>query len=344
MPRNNAILDYEENNIKINFTVLSFIPNEKFKVLYSINSSKWSVLDTENKNLILSSLSPNDYEIRLKIDSKKDNPIATINFTIENPIWLNPVVVVFLILIFLVLVYLFYLNQITKLEKRNFLALEKVNLEKNVNQSKLKAIKSQMNPHFFYNALNTIQSFILSNDKKQAVNYLSKFSILTRTILEMTEKEIISIAEEVKTLSLYLDIEKARFGEDFTYEILVDKELDIDNCKIPSMLLQPYVENAIKHGLLHKNGLKKVTIYFIQEDDVIKITIDDNGIGREKSRILNAIKNKNHVSFATEATQNRIELLNQYTHRTISVQIIDKYNSLEQSLGTTVLFEIPISY
>ena len=160
----------------------------------------------------------------------------------------------------------------------------------------------------------------------------------------MTEKDFISVSDEIKTLKLYLDIEKARFEEDFNYEISTNSELDDDAIKIPTMLLQPYIENAIKHGLLHKNGKKDLKISFESTADVLKISIDDNGIGREKSRILNAIKNKNHVSFATEATQNRIELLNQYTHRTISVQIIDKHNSLEQSLGTTVLFEIPISY
>jgi len=219
-----------------------------------------------------------------------------------------------------------------------------VNLEKNLNQSKLKAIKSQMNPHFFYNALNTIQSYILSNDKKQAVNYLSKFSNLTRTILEMSEKETISIAEEVKTLGLYLDIEKARFEEDFEYQILVDKKIDAENIKIPTMLLQPYVENVVKHGLLHKQGKKLVTIHFQKIDKHIRISVDDNGIGRQKSAELNAIKNKNHQSFASEATQNRVNLLNQYNQKNISIQFIDKTNLSQQTIGTTVVFEIPITY
>jgi LytS/YehU family sensor histidine kinase len=219
-----------------------------------------------------------------------------------------------------------------------------VNLEKNLNQSKLKAIKSQMNPHFFYNALNTIQSFILSNDKKQAINYLSKFSNLTRTILEMTEKETISIAEEVKTLGLYLDIEKARFEEDFTYKIDIDTAIDAENNKIPTMLLQPYVENAVKHGLLHKQGKKIVTISFKKEAEHLIVSVEDNGIGRQKSAELNAIKNKNHISFATEAIQNRVNLLNQYNQKNISIQYIDKTNLGNQSTGTIVVFEIPITY
>ena len=216
-----------------------------------------------------------------------------------------------------------------------------MNLEKNVNQSKLKAIKSHMNPHFFYNALNTLQSYILSNEKKEAIEYLSKFSNLTRTILEMTEKDWVSIADEIKTLSLYLDIEKARFEDDFTYSISASSSIDIETTKIPSMLLQPFVENTIKHGLLHQSGNKEVSIIFTTINDNLVITIDDNGIGRQKSRELNQIKNKKYQSFATDALQNRVNLLNQYTQKNISIEIIDKYSLTEKPIGTKVIIKIP---
>lgn len=334
-------LSYTENNIKINFTVLSHIPNEKFKVLYSINNSKWNPLDAENRNLILSSLSPNGYNIKLKIDDKK---ITTIKFTIKKPFWLSSIFLLVMALLGILALYSIYKYKISNLKKKNKIEFDKINLEKNVNQSKLRAIKSQMNPHFFYNALNTLQSYILSNEKKQAVEYLSKFSNLTRTILEMTEKDLIAMSDEIITLKLYLDLEKARFEEDFDYKITSNCTSENEHIKIPTMLLQPYLENAIKHGLLHKKGKKELIINFEKTKDILKIIIDDNGIGRKKSAELNAIKNKNHISFATEATKNRIDLLNQYTHRVISVEIIDKTNLLEQSAGTTVIFTIPVSY
>jgi len=337
-------LEYNQNNITVNFSVLSFNPNEKNSVLYKINNGNWNRLDIDNKNLILSSISPGDYNVYLKIDANYETPIQQIHFKINNPFWLNPFFLIYLGLIIIALAYTFYKYQIQKIEKKNQLLLDKVNLEKNLNQSKLKAIKSQMNPHFFYNALNTIQSFILSNDKKQAVSYLSKFSTLTRTILEMSEKENITLSEEIKTLGLYLDIEKARFDEDFSYDINIGYGIDIENIKIPSMLLQPYVENAVKHGLLHKKGEKKVTIDFERIFDSLKITIDDNGIGRQKSAELKAIKNKDHLSFATEAMQNRIELLNQYKQQNITINFEDKINKNGQSSGTKVIIEIPITY
>lgn len=337
-------LEYNQNDITVNFSVLSFIPNEKKSVLYKINDGNWNRLDADNKNLILSSLSPGNYKLFLKIDANYETKIKQIDFKINKPFWLNTFFLIYMSLIIIALLYTFYKYQIQKIEKKNQLLLDKVNLEKNLNQSKLKAIKSQMNPHFFYNALNTIQSYILSNDKKQAVSYLSKFSTFTRTILEMSEKENITLSDEIKTLGLYLDIEKARFDEDFSYEINIAYGIDIENIKIPSMLLQPYVENAVKHGLLHKKGEKKLTIDFERILDSLKIIIDDNGIGRQKSAELNAIKNKDHLSFATEAMQNRIALLNQYKQKNIAINFEDKFNKNEQSLGTKVIIEIPITY
>lgn len=337
-------LRYDQNNIKINFSTLSYIPNEKHEIFYKINNAKWNKLDRNSQSLILSSLSPDTYIVRLKIGEENNSTIQKIEFTIKNPIWLNPIVLSVFGLVLLLLLYMYYKWQIRKIEKRNLLLLEKVNLEKNLNQSKLKAIKSQMNPHFFYNALNTLQSYILSNDKKQAVNYLSKFSTLTRTILEMTEKETVSVSEEAKTLGLYLAIEKARFEGDFSYNIKIESTVDAESIKIPTMLLQPYVENAVKHGLLHKKGEKHLQILFEKEDDNLKIAIDDNGIGRQKSGELNAIKNKKHQSFATEAMQNRVTLLNQYTRKNITIHYTDKMDKNNQSTGTLVVFEIPITF
>ncbi|HSD13333.1 MAG TPA: histidine kinase [Flavobacterium sp.] len=338
-------LKYNQNDIKINFSLLSFIPNEKYDVYYKVNDSKWDPLDPNSRSLILSSLSPGKYTVALKIGSEnKKMNMQEIEFTIKNPLWLNPIVVILTSALLLFLLFSYYKKQIRKIEKRNQLQLDKINLEKNLNQSKLKAVKSQMNPHFFYNALNTIQSYILSNDKKQAVNYLSKFSSLTRTILEMTEKETVTISEEVKTLRLYLDIEKARFEDDFHYEIIVKDNVDSENIKIPSMLLQPYIENAVKHGLLHKSGKKILEITFEKTNDDLKISVDDNGIGRTKSAERNAVKNKNHRSFATKAIQNRVDLLNQFTQKNITISYIDKITPNNEPEGTTVIFTIPITH
>jgi len=337
------LLQPDENDITINFSTLSFIPNESYSVSYKINDSDWKILDAATKNLKLSALSSGNYTILLALNYNNQKiDFQQIKFEIKKPFWLSYFFIFISSLLLLLLFFTFYKYQIRKIEKQNEILLQKNELEKNLNLSTLKAIKSQMNPHFFYNALNTIQSYILANDKKQAVNYLSKFSSLTRNILEMTEKEFISINEEITTMSLYLDIEKARFDKDFEYEINTENISDLEH-KIPSMLLQPYIENAVKHGLLHKNGLKKLLITFSKNGDKIRIEIDDNGIGRQKSAELNAIKNKNHNSFATNAMQNRIDLLNKNNKNKITIDFIDKMNQSQQSQGTTVVIEIPIN-
>lgn len=335
-------LTFDQNNIKINFSILSFIPNQINRLYYKINSEKWQLFDDDSRNFKLNSLSPGTYIIHFQTEfENKKSEITSLKIEINKPFWLTYGFIIFIILLCLSILFFIYQWQIKKIQKRNQLLLDKMNLEKNVNQSKLKAIKSQMNPHFFYNALNTLQSYILSNEKKEAIEYLSKFSNLTRTILEMTEKDWVSIADEIKTLSLYLDIEKARFEDDFTYSISASSSIDIETTKIPSMLLQPFVENAIKHGLLHQSGNKEVSIIFTTINDNLVITIDDNGIGRQKSRELNQIKNKKYQSFATDALQNRVNLLNQYTQKNISIEIIDKYSLTEKPIGTKVIIKIP---
>ncbi|WP_461485067.1 sensor histidine kinase, partial [Pedobacter sp.] len=240
-------------------------------------------------------------------------------------------------------IYLLYRYKLGQNNKNNQEKLDRLSLENSLNQSKLKAIKSQMNPHFFYNALNTIQSYILANEKKQAVNYLSKFANLTRTILDMSEKEEVSLAEEIKTIGFYLDIEKVRFDGDFEYMIT---ELGIDtreDIRIPSMLLQPYLENAIKHGLLHKEGAKQLRVVFKKEVDKLMVTIEDNGIGRKKSMELNEIKQLKHRSFATAAMQSRIELLNKNKRNKISVKYLDKVGENQQGVGTVVIIKLPLN-
>lgn len=199
-----------------------------------------------------------------------------------------------------------------------------------------------MNPHFFYNALNTIQSFIFENDKRNASTYLSKFSRLTRTILEMSEKETVSLYEEIEALKLYLDIEKARFNTDFEYQIEIDSSIDLEFIKIPSMLIQPYVENAIKHGLLHKSNQKTLSLKFKKNQIHLEIQIEDNGIGRIKSMALNKIKNSNHQSFATEANLKRLTALNT-ENSTLVVEYIDKVDLNGIASGTIVFIRIPIS-
>ena len=199
----------------------------------------------------------------------------------------------------------------------------------------LKSLKAQMNPHFMFNAMNSIQNLILKEDKHEAYNYLTKFSSLIRENLNMSEKSFVFFDEELSLLKKYLELEKLRFRNDFEYEI---KGIEnINEIKIPSMIIQPFVENAIKHGLLHKEkGIKKVNLEFYQED-VFKCVIIDNGIGIEASKKINERNEKKQESFSTKAIHDRLNLLKEYYKMDIGFV----YETIKE--GTKVVLKVPFT-
>lgn len=221
---------------------------------------------------------------------------------------------------------------------------KRLEIEKQYRAAELKAIRSQMNPHFVFNALNSIQEYIMINEKKLAGKYLGKFADLMRIYLDHSHVQSVTIQEETEALRLYLDLEKLRFEESFVYEVGVNAEIDAYSISIPTLLVQPYVENALKHGLLHKKGEQKLSIFFdfSPDQEFIICYITDNGVGRIKSGEINKMRNPNHKSFATEATKTRLELLNYNNENPIGIQMIDLYDEVGQALGTKVVLNIPL--
>lgn len=211
-------------------------------------------------------------------------------------------------------------------------------------ETELTALKSQMNPHFIFNALNSIQELYTIGDKKMANEQMGNFAQLTRKILDVSGKQKIELAEEIEILTKYLELESMRFENDFSYKIHLSENLDEDYATLPPMLIQPYVENSIKHGLLHKKGHKQIDIYFELDEDahVLKCMVEDNGIGRQGSAELNKNRSASHVSFSTSATEKRLRLLNQGKEEMIAVQYEDKTNEIGDVAGTRVLIRIPI--
>ncbi len=343
-PERLANLSHNENDVNIAYSILSFSTGNRFELQYRVNGGNWQQAANTTRNLKLASLSPGEYELsfRLKADSGRMYPQQSLLFSISRPFWTQWWFWCYCFMTLSVCAYVYYMRQTTQLKKKNALILEKMELEKNLRSSMLTSIRAQMNPHFFYNALNTIQSFIFSDEKRNASTYLVKLSKLTRMILEMSEKETISLDEETEALKLYLELEKMRFSNDFNYEIRIGKDVDVEMMKIPSMIVQPYVENAIKHGLLHKKGTKSLLIEFAKVNGTLCVTIDDNGIGREKAGELNQVKKEQHQSFSTEANSKRIELLNKERSKSIGVVFIDKAGENAEPAGTTVIISIPL--
>ena len=333
-------LDYRQNNIEIHYDIISDTPNNNYNIKYSVNNKNWQNLQPDTRALIFTELSYGKHIVELKIENGTQTIFKKFKINITPPFWKNAWFILSIITFIIIGGYLYFKRIVRRIKTRNKLLLEQAHLESMVNHTKLKSLKSQMNPHFFFNALNTLQSFILNNEKMEAINYLSRFSKLTRNILEMSDRENISISDEIETLKNYLELEKTRFTDDFEYEIQVEEKININTETIPTLLLQPFVENAIKHGLLHRDGEKSLIINFIDKNQFIEIRIEDNGIGREKSTALNAIKNKNHKSFATKSLDQRISLLNHSRENKIKLTYIDK----KEHSGTVVILMIPKSY
>jgi ligand-binding sensor domain-containing protein/putative methionine-R-sulfoxide reductase with GAF domain len=232
--------------------------------------------------------------------------------------------------------------QAEKYARENEIKLLEIN--KMLAESQLMALRAQMNPHFVFNCLNSIQECIVTQKYGEASKYLNKFSKLFRMVLNNSGKNMVTLDEEKEVLELYLELEQMRFEKSFSVEMIVDEELETDEILIPSMLLQPYVENALWHGLMHKEGERKLYVEFKKiNDQVFRCTIDDNGIGRKKSFALKATqsKAKRHESKGLKISEDRLEILQkQGYHATLN--IIDKPGDTAETTGTTIIIELSL--
>ncbi|MFC4267539.1 histidine kinase [Polaribacter marinivivus] len=198
----------------------------------------------------------------------------------------------------------------------------------------LKSMRSQMNPHFIFNALNSVNSFIAVNDERSANRYLSEFSVLMRSVLENSDEDFIPLTKEVELLELYVKLEHNRFKDKFDYQIMVDENISLDQFSIPPMLLQPYIENAIWHGLRYKKEKGNLEISITKKDsETVSIVIIDDGIGRKKSQELKTKNQLKQKSKGMSTIKNRIAILNSMYKERISVKVT---NALENGEGTKV--------
>ncbi len=205
-----------------------------------------------------------------------------------------------------------------------------------------KNLRQQMNPHFIFNTLNSIQYYMYQHDKISTNNYLTKFSSLIRKTLENSQHTSIPIKDEMDALELYLQLESVRFKEKFDYTINMDEDIDTLLYKIPTMLIQPYVENAICHGLINKDEKGFLHIDLKLLDDSIECTIEDNGIGREAAMEIKKQKNRNHNSLGTKITESRLNLVNALYGKNMKIDYTDLKDENGNPAGTKVVIHIPI--
>ncbi len=343
-----ATLPYYTRNITISLQGIALKSDGNFTYRYRLlpSDSSWITVSANENMVRFSALPPGVYKFESVVvneDGVMSKQAAVYEFAIAKPWWQQWWFRAAVILIFLLLLYLLYKNRLKVNQQKLTSALEKSKVQEELRRSQLSSIKSQMNPHFMFNALNSIQEFILLNDKRQANMFMGKFADMMRLILDMSNKDTITLEEELKSLDLYLQLEALRFEEQFTYSVEKDKNINESDIYMPAMIIQPYVENAIKHGLLHKNGEKKLNIHFrLANEHTLCCTVTDNGIGRKRSGEINELRQKKYSSFATGATQKRLDLLNYQKTELISVRYEDLTDSSGQGTGTIVIINIPV--
>lgn len=283
--------------------------------------------NTIQKSLSLSGSDSKLKELETILDlSKQENQIQ------EKTIAKNHKIIFILVIsiLLLILLTILIIQQILLRSQRKIAELTQDNL------------RSQMNPHFIFNILNSIHSYILNNDTKSSSNYLIKFSNLLRQTLDNSVNKLVSIEDELNALRLYLELESMRFDNKLEYNIFIDDEIDPIMFKIPTLLLQPYVENSILHGLQQSNGIGKIGISLNYNNNSILCTITDNGIGREKAEILKSQKGIKRKSYGSAITETRLKLLNSIYGKKIGVKYSDILDENNNCLGTRVEFNLPI--
>jgi hypothetical protein len=336
----NQILSSSKNNISFYFDAIQYKTptnlNYRYKLL-GIDTS-WKVLSYSINTLNFYRLPPGGYEFQVQAYDNNGiytSDIKTFTFSILKPFWQRWWFICLIVLAGSGIVFLFFKIWSKRLIMRQ-------GLKERLFKSQLVAIRSQMNPHFIYNVLNTVQGLLYDNRKTEVGNLLGNFSDLMRKTLQASDRQLHSLKEEIENISLYLELEKARFDKDFEYTIELELNEDPSDLIIPSMLLQPFAENAVKHGLMHKAGKKILLISFTQTDNGLNVRIEDNGIGRKQSYQINQRNKSKPTSFATKAIAERIELFNRLYNQKIKYDIIDQYDDLNNPSGTAILLFIPI--
>ncbi len=328
----------KNKNLKIKFATIDFSGQEHNKYYYKLEpiQSRWN--ETEAKDIDFNNLPPSDYNFKIKVSNPYGQILTnSFDFSIQ-PLWWQTGWAKLLFIFSILSIISFFIigyrkKELTKQRKKLLAQKERVEFE-------LYALRSQMNPHFVFNSLNAIQYYINDGNYDKSETYLVKFSRLIRMIFDFSRYKTVRLDQEIKLLKSYLEIEKMRFGENFNFCIKVDNDLPITQMEIPTMLLQPIVENAVNHGIFHKQGKGTICMEFKKiTDKTIEVIISDDGIGIKKSKEIQKNSLKKHKSRSTQILKKRIELLNMSGKWKISYQLED-LTSTDDNFNTRVKLKI----
>lgn len=333
---------YRENFFTIDFSSLTSLPDNSIEYSYRLKNYDKDWVNSGNRNFatytgVAGGFYP--FEVKAKYKGGGWSEPAVLGIDIQPPFWetwwfraLAIAIAVAGILI------------IMKLREQRLVKEEKIRGEfrERLTASEMKALRSQMNPHFLYNSLNAIRLFVLQNDSDNAEKYLVKFARLMRLILDNSRQEWVSLASELDQLHLYVELEQLRFNNGFDFLIETDSSLRREDIAIPPMIIQPYIENAILHGIAHKKEQGNIFISLKPVDNHLECVVEDNGIGRERAAVLKSKKIAAHNSVGLKVTEERLQLISERTGKEASVSVIDKFDEQKAPSGTKVIVRLPL--
>lgn len=335
-------LDRGKHNLEFTLTDFNYYPNTQSEFAYMLDGHDHSWQSSTDNHVYLSNIKGGQYTFRAKARWNggpwSDETVVEVSIPVLlwNRPWFIPAATAFILLI----IFGIYLWQLRRKRAKERLqhAFEKVLAE-----VEMKALRAQMNPHFLFNSLNSINNFILKSDQRSASEYLTKFSWLMRLILQNSKEKTVSLAKELEALELYVELEAQRLSGRFSYRFDVQDDIDLKQIRIPPLILQPYVENAIWHGLMNKEGQGHLNVIVKKTDEQIVCIIEDDGIGREKAMAIRSKSSKKKESMGLQITNHRIDLAKKLLNIDSKVIISDLESHNGEPLGTRVEVVIPIT-
>lgn len=336
-------LKYWQKNLTVTFDRLHYKAGNQESLVYKLIGQDTDFRRSNTNTISFENLAPDDYELivySINNDGIKSEKPIRLNITIHPPFWKTAWFIIILLTLLLCLIFLGIQKAIQSIQKKE---AEKTRINKLISESQLSALQAQMNPHFIFNAINGIQNYILNKKEEEAYSYLTKFSQLVRLVLNNSRNKELTLQDELDMLALYIELEQLRFDHTFDYRLTIDSAVNPYEIEIPSLLIQPYVENAIWHGLMNlkkeRNGQLNITVS--TENNLLKIVIEDNGVGRTKA---NEFKiNSIHHSVGMQLTQERLDVIkNILKANEVKVVIHDVVNETQEVCGTKVELYLPL--
>lgn len=334
------VLKPQDNSLRIDFSCISFKSQGDIRYYYRISGLDTNWKTTRENILDYASLPSGSYLLELYAINAfgvKSN-VVRLNVTVEKPFYFTTWFIIIVIAAIIVVVWLTTNRRIRKIMRRES---EKTVLQKKISDLEQLALRSQMNPHFIFNCLNSIQQYVFDKNVIDANRFISGFSSLIRQTLDLSSKKLITLEEEIKYLDTYIKLEHARFEHSFQYRITADKSLQPEQLYLPSLLLQPFVENSIRHGIRNLKGTNgKILITFSAEGAYLLCIIEDNGVGRKVATQLKGLGGSNYDSRGLSLVQQRIDALNAVNSEKISIKVEDVDPS-QLNTGTRVIIHLP---